>query len=136
MSPLFKQRVARMLAHDTSFARLIVAPGLLLIGAGMALGSGHGQPGYDLLQTAMPLQFWGVIYMLVGLAGMWGSITRLHYWARVCLSCAGLYLWTLITLAQFADQLLPTRLLLLVPAAVELWVLTKVVVQGKRGTPC
>lgn len=130
------QRIARMLSHDTSFARLIVATGLLLLGGAMALGIGREAPGYVLLETAMPLQWWGIVYMLAGVAGMWGSITRLCYWWRIALACLGIYLWALITLAQFADQLLPTRLLLILPAAVELWVLIKVVVQGKRGAQC
>lgn len=136
MCPIFKQRVARMLAYDTSFARLIVATGLLLMGAGMALGVGRSAPGYMLLEDAMPIQFWGIVYMLAGLTGMWGSVTRLPYWWRVALSCLGIYLWSFITLAQLVDQLLPTRLLLILPVAVELWVFIKVVVQGKRSAPC
>jgi hypothetical protein len=136
MRPHLKRRVARMLGHDTSFARLIVATGLLLLGAGMTLGMGQGAAGYVLLEAAMSIQFWGIAYMLAGLAGMWGAITRLCFWWRVALSCLGIYLWSLIALAQFADQLLPTRLLLILPAIVELWVLIKVVVQGKRGAPC
>lgn len=125
-----------MLSHDTSFARLIVATGLLMLGAGMALGIGHKEAGYMLFETAMPLQLWGVVYMLAGFAGMWGSITRLCFWWRIALACLGIYLWALITLAQFADQVLPTRILLILPAAVELWVLIKTVVQGKRGAQC
>lgn len=136
MKPSVQKRIARLLSHDTSVARLIVATGLLLLGAGMALGVGKGATGYVLMEEAMPLQYWGMLYMMAGLAGMWGAVSRVCYFWRVALACVGIYLWALITLAQFADQLLPTRLLLILPAVVELWVLVKVVVQGKRGSQC
>jgi hypothetical protein len=131
-NPDFPRRVARLLSHDTSVPRLIVAVGLVLLGAAMLCGSGEGQPGYRLLEEALPIQFWGALYLGIGAWGVYGAVNRLQFYPRVALTLTGMYAWVFIALAQFADQPLPTRMLLVLPALVEAWVLINVVVYGKR----
>jgi hypothetical protein len=133
MKPNIKLRMARLMSHDTSFARLIVSTGLVLLGVAMMLELGHGAPGYELMEEAFPLPFWGAVYAGVGVWGMYGTINRFPYWARIVCALAGMYLWVFITLAQFNDTPLPTRTLLVLPALVELWVLTKTLIHGDRG---
>lgn len=132
MIPPARARLARLLSHDSSFARLITALGLVLLGASMACGLGAGQPGYTLMEQAWPLPFWGVIYLSTGAWGFYGSVTRLPYWIRIGHTMLSMWLWAFIGIAQFADQPLPTRLLLILPAFVEVWVLVKVVMAGQR----
>jgi uncharacterized membrane-anchored protein len=107
---------------------------LVLLGATMLAGLGAGQPGYRLLETAMPVQGWGAIYFAGGVAGVIGAFSdRLDYLHRLALCFLSMYLWIFLCIAQFADQALPTRTLLLLPAMVEIFVLIKVVALGKRG---
>lgn len=135
-TPDFCRRFARLFAHDTSMMRLVVSFGLVLLGGAMAMRVGEGAPGYRLLEQAFPLPFWGVIYLGVGVWGLYGSVNRLSFYARIALTLAGMYSWAFIALAQFADQPLPTRTLLILPALVEVWVLVKVAIYGKRECKC
>jgi hypothetical protein len=135
-APDFCRRFARLFSHDTSMARLIVAAGLVLLGAAMLLQVGEGAPGYRLLEQALPLPMWGALYLGAGLWGFYGAVNRLGFYARIALTLTGMYAWVFIALAQFADQPLPTRTLLVLPALVEAWVLVKVVVYGKRECKC
>lgn len=130
--PPIRQRFARLLSHDSSFARLVTAIGLVLLGASMACGLGEGKPGYTLMEQAWPLQFWGVVYLSVGAWGFYGAVSRMPYWVRIGHTMGGMWLWAFLGIAQFADQPLPTRLLLILLAFVDLWVLVKVVIAGPR----
>ena len=132
MKPDMDERLARLMRHDTSFARLITSLGLAILGVAMMFGLGSGQPGYSLIEQAWPIQFWGVIYLSVGGWGIYGSLSRLPHWIRVFHTMGAMYLWAFIALAQFSDQPLPTRLLLILPALVDIWVLVKVVLTGPR----
>ena len=134
--PPIGQRIARLYAQDTSFARCIVALGLVLLGVSMACGSGVGAPGYRILEEAFPLQVWGLLYLAVGVWGLYGVLNRLILTVRIAQTSASMYLWILLALAQFADQPLPTRMLLILPAIVDAWVLVTVVIRGKRGCKC
>ncbi len=127
-------QLSRVVAGDTAFARLITALGLVLLGVTMLTNMGAGQPGYRLLESAMPIPFWGAIYLFGGLAGVIGAFSdRMSYWLRIVLCLLCMYLWVFLCIAQFADQALPTRTLLLLPATVEVFVLVKVVALGKRS---
>lgn len=130
--PDIGERFIRLLHHDTSFVRMIVSLGLVLMGVSMLMNMGTGVAGYALMEEAAPLPAWGVAYFVVGLMGLYGCLDRLKYWVRVALPLIGMYLWAVITIAQFNDQPLPTRTLLILPAIVELWVLIKVAVCGRR----
>lgn len=132
MIPPVTQRFGRLLSHDTSFARLVTAMGLVLLGASMSLGLGSGKPGYILLEDAWPLPFWGVIYLSAGCWGVYGSVSRIPYWVRIGHTMICMWLWAFMALAQFSDQPLPTRMLLILPALVDIWVLAKVVIAGSR----
>lgn len=132
MTPPVSRRFARLLSHDSSFARLITASGLVLLGISMAIGLGSGQPGYTMLEQAWPIEFWGVIFLSAGGWGIYGSVSRIPYWVRIGYTMFCMWLWAFIALAQFADQPLPTRMLLILPALVDIWVLVKVVIAGPR----
>jgi hypothetical protein len=129
-----ERHISRALNCDTAFPRLIVAIGLMLLGGTMLAGMGAGQPGYRLLESSMAIPYWGAIYLAGGIAGVLGALSeRLSYWLRICVCVLGMYLWVFLCVAQFADQALPTRTLLLLPATVEVLVLIKVVALGKRS---
>ena len=131
---LSSKQIARVIACDTSLARLVVALGLVLLGVTMSCGMGAGKPGYTLLESAMPIQYWGGIYFAGGFAGVMGAFSeRLPYWFRISICLLSMYLWTFLCIAQFADQALPTRTLLLLPATVEVFILIKIVALGKRS---
>lgn len=135
MKPSISERLGRLLRHDTSFARLMTSLGLCLLGVSMMLGVGRGHPGYLLMEQAWPLMLWGTVYLGVGGWGVYGALNRFPYWIRIGHTMAGMYLWVFIALAQLADQTLPTRSLLILPALVEVWVLVKVVLTGPRREP-
>ena len=132
MRPSLSQRWWRLLCHDTSLARMVTSAGLTMLGGAMVLGLGAGKPGYTLLEDAWPIQFWGLLYVGVGAWGLYGVVNRLSYWVRIGHTMGGMYLWAFIAIAQFTDQPLPTRLLLLLPAFVDVWVLVKTVLAGPR----
>ncbi len=116
--------------------RMVSSVGLLLLGTAMVLQMGAGAPGYRLLEDAFPLPLWGAVYVGCGVWGVYGTLTRLSFYPRIGLTLSCMYLWVFIALAQLADQPLPTRTLLVLPALVEAWVLVKVVIYGKRGCKC
>lgn len=132
MKPDVNVRLSRLMRHDTSFARLITNIGLVLLGVAMIFGLGSGQPGYSLIEEAWPIQFWGLLYLGTGCWGVYGVLDRFPYWVRIGHTMSCMYLWAFIAIAQFADQPLPTRLLLILPALVDIWVLVKVVLTGPR----
>ena len=136
MRPSLAQRWWRLQCHDTSLARMVTAAGLTMLGCAMVVGLGDGKPGYTLLEDAWPIQFWGLLYTGVGAWGLYGAVNRLPYWVRIGHTMTGMYLWAFIAIAQFTDQFtdqpLPTRLLLLLPAFVDAWVLVKTVLAGPR----
>lgn len=128
-----QERIARLLAHDTTPSRLITAFGLVLMGMAMLFNFGHDVGGYSLLEQAMPLPVWGTVYIAVGLIAAVTALYRQPMTVKVLVTLASMYLWIFMALAQFQDQLLPTRLLLLLPATVDVWVLVKVFVCGRRN---
>lgn len=130
--PPLSRRMGRLLTHDTSLVRLVTSFGLILMGVSLLFNLGTGVGGYRLMEDAMPLPFWGVIYGTTGAWGIYGCIERLPYWIRIFNIMAAMWLWAFVTLAQFADEPLPTRTLLILPALVEFWSLVKVVAHGPR----
>ena len=130
--PALSKRLQRLFLHDTSFARGTTSFGLVILGLAMLFNFGSGAPGYSLMSQALPLPFWGLLYLGVGVWGLYGTVNRFPYWIRILHVVAAMYLWAFITVAQFNDQFLPTRALLILPALVDLWVLVKVVLIGPR----
>lgn len=132
MRPSARERVTRLIFADTGIARLVTSLGLWAIGAAMALDLGTNEPGYGLLSKAMPLCVWGWVFLLAGSVGIYGVFGRIPYVPRLALCLAGMYLWAVVALSQNAHEPTPMRLLLVLPAVVELWVLIKVALLGRR----
>lgn len=80
----------------------------------------------------MPLPLWGAAYIILGIAEFYGSVHRMTYVPRLTLTLMGMYMWVFIAVAQVIDRPLPTRMLLILPALLEVWVLVKVVASGPR----
>lgn len=126
------QRVTRILNADTGVCRLVIAAGLLIVGAAMLLGFGDATHGAKLMANAMPLPAWAVLFILVGGFEVYGVFGRVPFLGRVALCLAGAFVWVVIALSENSHVPTPTRFLLVLPAVVELWVLIKVSLLGRR----
>lgn len=132
MYPSPTQRVTRIFAADTGVCRLVVAVGMLIMGAAMVFGVGDTTGGAALLAQAMPVWAWGALCLAVGGFEVYGVFGRIPFVPRLALCAVAMFLWVVVALSENAHVPTPTRLLLALPAVVELWVLIKVSLLGRR----